>query len=251
MRQGEEEEEFATKISYQKSLCVDRIQKAWNKHIDGILESSYCLTANLGRDTLRTLAALAESEPISRVKPILISCIHQRASKEPHDGQSRAKRLTRVDVLETKDIIEQENRMPRVNQPIRKKRALFDSRAESAPPDSPAAKHARLRRVTFKVRTGASNSLDALRTSHGDDDLVSGSCSFQSFTNGESRALRLIATSVLPPRATAFQDWKSRTSNLAFRIYSIWMVQVPTPGQRTTWAFKPNIALHIRKETMT
>ena len=178
MRQGEEEEELLTKISHQKSLCVDRIQKAWKRHIEDILESKYCLTANLGRDTLRALAALAESDPLSRVKPILISCIHERARKEPHDGQSRAKRLTRVDVLETKDIIEQENRMPKVNQVTRKKRALSNSRAESAPPDSPPAKHPRPRRVAFKVRTEASKALDALRAAHGDLDLVSGSPSF-------------------------------------------------------------------------
>ena len=230
MRQEEKEEEPLTKTSHQKSLCVNRIQKAWNRHIDDILERNYCLTTDLGRDTLRILAVLAESEPLSRVKPILVSCIHQRASKEPHDGQSRAKRVTRLDVLETKDIIERENRMPNVDPAIRKKRALSDSRAESAPPDSPPAKHPRSRLVTFKVRTEASRVLDGLRTSHGDVDLVSGSSSFQSFTNCEIRALRVIATSLLPPHAIAFQDWMSRTSNLVFRIYSMMLAQLPTPG---------------------
>ena len=178
MREEAEEEEHLTKISHQKSLCIDRIQKAWKRHIDDILESHYCLTGNLGRDTLRALATLAESEPLSRIKPLLVACIHQRASKEPHDGQSRAKRLTRVDVLETKDIIERENRMPKLNPATPRKRALSDSRAESAPPDSPSAKYPRPRRVTFKVRTEASKALDAFRTSHDDVDLVSGSSSF-------------------------------------------------------------------------
>ena len=206
MRQEEEEEEeLLTKVSYQKSLCVNRIQKAWNRHIDDILERNYCLT-DLGRDTLRILAALAESEPLSRVKPILVSCINQRASKEPHDGQSRAIRVTRLDVLETRDIIERENRVPNVDPAIRKKRALSYSRAESASSDSPPAKHPRSRRVILKVRTEASRVLDALRTSHGDVDLVSRSSLFQSFTDYESRALKLVKT---------------------------------------------NIALHIRKETMT
>ena len=163
-----------TKISHQKSLCIYRIQKAWKRHIDDILERNYCLTENLGRDTLRALATLAESEPLSRVKPILLACIHQRASKEPHDGQSRAKRVFRVDVLETKDIIERENRMPKINPTTPKKRALSDSRAESPSPDSPPTKYPRPRRATFKVGTETSKAIDALWTFL-DIDLVSGS----------------------------------------------------------------------------
>ena len=248
MREEEEEEELLTKISHQKSLCVDRIQNAWNRHIGDLLESNYCLTGNLGRDTLRALAALAESEPLSRVKPILVSCIHERARKEPHDGQSRAKRITRVDVLQTKDIIERQNRAPKEKNITQRKRARSDLRAESASPESPPAKHARPRRVTFKVRTEVSKALDALRTSHGHIDLVSDPSSFQSSANCACRVLRLVATSVLPPQATAFQDWKSPTTKVAFRIYSPRMIQVPTTGERMTWASTRNIALYTRNK---
>ena len=144
MREEVEEEEHLTKVSHQNSLCIDRIQKAWKRHIDDILERNYCLTENyLGRDTLRALATLAESEPLSRVKPVLLACIHQRTSKEPYNGQSRVKRLTRVDVLKTKDIIERDNRILKVNLATPKKRALSDSRAASTPPDSFPIKYPR------------------------------------------------------------------------------------------------------------
>ena len=90
MREEKEEEELLTKM---KSLCVDRIQKAWNRQIEDILESNHRLTENLGRDTLRVLATLAEQEPLSRVKPILVSCIHERARKEPTTVRAEQKDL--------------------------------------------------------------------------------------------------------------------------------------------------------------
>lgn len=56
--------------------------------------------------------------------PGLYSCIHERARKELHGGQRRAKKFTRVDVLNTKKNIGQENRVPKAKNVTRKKRQL-------------------------------------------------------------------------------------------------------------------------------
>ena len=181
----EEEEELLTKISHQKSLCVDRIQKAWRKHIDDILDARYCLTGKVGRDTLRVLATLAESEPLSRVKPILVSCILNRARQEPHDGQSRAKRLTRVDVLETKAIIDRENEMPKVTKPAGRRRAPTPN------PHSPPAKHTRPRRGIIKSRSEASNAQEIL------DMVKISSAVCWSSTDSTCRVLKLVGNRVL------------------------------------------------------
>ena len=211
----------STKASHQKSLCVNRIQFAWNRHIEDILDRNYYPTGDFGLDTLRKLAALAESEPLSRVKPILLSCIHERANNEAHDGHSRAKGLTRADVLKAKDIIEQQNWVPHAKDVVRKKRALSYTCAESASPDSPPTKCARPRSlVAFRIRTDTSKSLDALRTSHGELDLVSNLPILQSLAYYFCRVLRLLTTSVLPPQATAFPKWKRPTTRVAFRVYS-------------------------------
>ena len=222
MPEKQGEGDLSTKTSHQKSFYVARIQSAWNRHIEDILDRNYYPTGDFGRDTLRKLAVLAESEPLSRVKPILLSCIHERANNEAHDGHSRAKRLTRGDVLKAKDIIEQQNWVPHAKDVVQKKRALSYTWAESASPDSPPTKCARPRSlIAFKIRTETSKSLDALRTSHGKLDLVSNLSILQSFANYTSRVLRLLTTSVLPPQATAFQNWKRPTTRVAFRVYSI------------------------------
>ena len=221
MRKKQEEEDPMAKISIQKSACVDRIQAAWNLQIGDILHSSYCLTGNIGRDSLRTLAALAESEPLSRVKPILISCIHERGNKEACEGQSRVKRLTRMDVLKTKDIIEQQNQVPQAKF-VPRKRALSNSRAKSQSPDSHPAKCARPGHlVASKLRTDTLKSEDAPRTSHSRLDLVSNLSKLQSFANHACRVLRIFTMSVLQPQATVIQNWKRPTAKVAFRVYSI------------------------------
>lgn len=50
------------------------------------------------------LASLAESEPLSCVKPILVSCMQDGAGRAPQEGQSRVKKINRVNVLVTKAI---------------------------------------------------------------------------------------------------------------------------------------------------
>jgi len=94
----------ATVLRKRKKACKNRIRAAWGIEADDILKDLLTTGAGgLGRATLEILAKTAEESQLDQAEAVLQDVVTERIGTQPHVGRSRKQKLTRQDVMETRN----------------------------------------------------------------------------------------------------------------------------------------------------